>query len=72
MKMIRSLLARMPLPVKLGIPLGSALLATAACSAAAAVALGAGQLGPGRGELGQRVDDRDGDHHPCSARRGRS
>ena len=33
--MIHSLLARMPLPVKLGIPLGSALLATA-CSAAAA------------------------------------
>ena len=35
MKMIRSLLARVPLPVKLVIPLGSALLATA-CSAAAA------------------------------------
>jgi predicted lipoprotein with Yx(FWY)xxD motif len=35
MKMIHSLLARMPLPVKLVIPLGSALLATA-CGAAAA------------------------------------
>ena len=35
MKMIHSLLARMPLPVKLGIPLASALLATACGSAAA-------------------------------------
>jgi len=35
MKMIHSLLARMPKPVKLGIPL-AAVLATAACSAAAA------------------------------------
>jgi predicted lipoprotein with Yx(FWY)xxD motif len=35
MKMIHSLLARMPLPVKLGIPLASALLATACSSAAA-------------------------------------
>jgi predicted lipoprotein with Yx(FWY)xxD motif len=34
MKMIHSLLARMPLPVKLGIPLASALLATACGSAA--------------------------------------
>jgi predicted lipoprotein with Yx(FWY)xxD motif len=34
MKMIRSLLARMPMPVKLAIPLGSALLATACSSAA--------------------------------------
>ena len=34
MKMIRSLLARMPMPVKLAIPLGSALLATACGSAA--------------------------------------
>jgi predicted lipoprotein with Yx(FWY)xxD motif len=34
MKMIYSLLARMPLPVKLGIPLASALLATACGSAA--------------------------------------
>jgi predicted lipoprotein with Yx(FWY)xxD motif len=34
MKMIHSLLARMPLPVKLGIPLASALLATACSSAA--------------------------------------
>jgi predicted lipoprotein with Yx(FWY)xxD motif len=36
MKMIHSLLARMPMPVKLAIPLGSALLATACGSAAAA------------------------------------
>ncbi len=36
MKMIHSLLARMPVPVKLGIPLASALLATACGSAAAA------------------------------------
>jgi predicted lipoprotein with Yx(FWY)xxD motif len=36
MKMIRSLLARMPMPVKLAIPLGSALLATACGSAATA------------------------------------
>jgi predicted lipoprotein with Yx(FWY)xxD motif len=36
MKMIRSLLARMPVPVKLGIPLTSALLATACSSAATA------------------------------------
>jgi predicted lipoprotein with Yx(FWY)xxD motif len=36
MKMIRSLLARMPMPVKLAIPLGSALLATACSSAATA------------------------------------
>jgi predicted lipoprotein with Yx(FWY)xxD motif len=35
MKMIHSLLARMPTPVKLGIPLASALLATACGSAAA-------------------------------------
>jgi predicted lipoprotein with Yx(FWY)xxD motif len=35
MKMIHSLLARMPMPVKLGIPLASALLATACSSAAA-------------------------------------
>jgi predicted lipoprotein with Yx(FWY)xxD motif len=35
MKMIRSLLARMPMPVKLAIPLASALLATACGSAAA-------------------------------------
>ncbi len=35
MKMIHSLLARMPMPVKLGIPLASALLATACGSAAA-------------------------------------
>jgi predicted lipoprotein with Yx(FWY)xxD motif len=35
MKMIHSLLARMPVPVKLGIPLASALLATACGSAAA-------------------------------------
>lgn len=35
MKMIRSLLARMPMPVKLAIPLASALLATACSSAAA-------------------------------------
>ena len=35
MKMIRSLLARMPVSVKLGIPLASALLATACSSAAA-------------------------------------
>ena len=35
MKMIHSLLARMPVPVKLGIPLASALLATACSSAAA-------------------------------------
>ena len=35
MKMIHSLLARMPLPVKLGVPLASALLATACGSAAA-------------------------------------
>ena len=34
MKMIRSLLARMPMPVKLAIPLASALLATACSSAA--------------------------------------
>src|SRR5580704_10232378 len=34
MKMIHSLLARMPVPVKLGIPLASALLATACSSAA--------------------------------------
>ena len=34
MKMIRSLLARMPMPVKLAIPLGAALLATACSSAA--------------------------------------
>jgi predicted lipoprotein with Yx(FWY)xxD motif len=34
--MIRSLLTRMPLPVKLGVPLASALLATACGSAAAA------------------------------------
>ena len=34
MKMIHSLLAKMPLPVKLGIPLASALLATACSSAA--------------------------------------
>ena len=34
-KMIRSLLARMPMPVKLAIPLASALLATACSSAAA-------------------------------------
>ena len=34
MKMIYSLLARMPVPVKLGIPLASALLATACSSAA--------------------------------------
>ena len=34
MKMIRSLLARMPMPVKLAIPLGAALLATARSSAA--------------------------------------
>jgi len=33
--MIRSLLTRMPLPVKLGVPLASALLATACSSAAA-------------------------------------
>jgi predicted lipoprotein with Yx(FWY)xxD motif len=38
MNMIRSLLTRMPLPVKLGIPLGSALLAAACSSAAAAPA----------------------------------
>jgi predicted lipoprotein with Yx(FWY)xxD motif len=38
MKMIHSLFARMPLPVKLGIPLGSALLAAACSSAAAAPA----------------------------------
>jgi predicted lipoprotein with Yx(FWY)xxD motif len=37
MKMIRSLLARMPVPVKLGIPLASALVA-AACSSAATAA----------------------------------
>ena len=36
MKMIRSLLARMPMPVKLAIPLGAALLATACSSAATA------------------------------------
>jgi predicted lipoprotein with Yx(FWY)xxD motif len=36
MKMIHSLLARMPVPVKLGIPLASALLATACGSAATA------------------------------------
>lgn len=36
MKMIRSLLARMPMPVKLAIPLASALLATACSSAATA------------------------------------
>ena len=35
MKMIHSLLARMPMPVKLGIPVASALLATACGSAAA-------------------------------------
>jgi len=35
MKMIHSLLARMPMPVKLGIPVASALLATACSSAAA-------------------------------------
>ncbi len=35
MKMIHSLLARMPIPVKLGIPVASALLATACGSAAA-------------------------------------
>jgi predicted lipoprotein with Yx(FWY)xxD motif len=35
--MIHSLLARMPLPVKLGIPLASALLATACSSAASSV-----------------------------------
>lgn len=34
MKMIRSLMARMPMPVKLAIPLGAALLATACSSAA--------------------------------------
>jgi len=34
MKMIRSLLARMPMPVKLAVPLGAALLATACSSAA--------------------------------------
>ena len=34
MNMIRSLLARMPMPVKLAIPLGAALLATACSSAA--------------------------------------
>jgi predicted lipoprotein with Yx(FWY)xxD motif len=34
MKMIRSLLARVPMPVKLAIPLGAALLATACSSAA--------------------------------------
>src|ERR1700677_4148501 len=45
MKMIHSLLARMPLPVKLGIPLGSALLAAACSSAAAAPASSA----PGAG-----------------------
>ena len=33
MKMIRSLLARMPMPVKLAVPLGAALLATACSSA---------------------------------------
>ena len=36
MKMIRSLLARMPMPVKLAIPLGSALLATSSPSSAPA------------------------------------
>jgi predicted lipoprotein with Yx(FWY)xxD motif len=41
MKMINSLLSRMPLPVKLAIPLASALLATA-CSSAASSAPAAG------------------------------
>src|SRR6202453_1801339 len=45
MKMIHSLLARMPLPVKLGIPLGSALLAAACSSAAAAPASSAPAAG---------------------------
>ena len=45
MKMIHSLLSRMPLPVKLGIPLGSALLAAACSSAAAAPASSAPAAG---------------------------
>jgi predicted lipoprotein with Yx(FWY)xxD motif len=40
--MIRSLLTRMPLPVKLGVPLASALLATACGSAAASPSAPAG------------------------------
>ena len=46
--MIHSLLARMPLPVKLVIPLGSALLATA-CSAAAASPSAPGSSAPAAG-----------------------
>ena len=45
MNMIHSLLSRMPLPVKLGIPLGSALLAAACSSAAAAPASSAPAAG---------------------------
>jgi predicted lipoprotein with Yx(FWY)xxD motif len=44
--MIRSLLTRMPLPVKLGVPLASALLATACGSAAAAPSAPASSAAP--------------------------
>jgi predicted lipoprotein with Yx(FWY)xxD motif len=49
MKMIRSLLAKMPVPVKVGIPLASALLATACSSAAAAPGSASASSAPAAG-----------------------
>ncbi len=67
-KMGKSFLARVPMPVKLGVPVAAGLLA-AACGSAAGFD---GRFRPGqRGHLG-RVGHRNGDRVPCRFGAGRS